>query len=344
MIYNLQALRFFAAIMVVALHILTFGSSKYGLDAVALTSQLHGLAAGVDVFFVISGFIMVYIGSGNTSTSTSRFLVKRFKRIYPIYWFISLLVLPIFIFFPEMVNAGACEPTSIWKSFLLFPQAGVPLLMVAWTLEFEVFFYVIFSAFLAFKPITQVSIISSIFSISVFSGMFWGLNEGRGAFIDLIVSPLLFEFVVGMWIAILYRFARSWMHAMSTRLIISGLWALSLIVLILVPEGALPRVVHYGAFAALTVFLVLAAPDFVSPTLRKLSHDLADASYPLYLVHVLVISAVGRILTHFDLLPYSSFLFVFFSLFLSVSVSVVLSDPLRPIRWLKSRSPFIQAS
>ena len=70
--------------------------------------------------------------------------MRRLKRIYPIYWVVSLLVLAVFLVRPEFVNSHSAHPPDVLASFLLLPQAGLPLLAVGWTLTYEMYFYILF--------------------------------------------------------------------------------------------------------------------------------------------------------------------------------------------------------
>jgi peptidoglycan/LPS O-acetylase OafA/YrhL len=98
MITNIQLLRGVAALMVVVFH-LVVKMQPFGFDG----SQVSFLQGGVDIFFVISGFIMVHI-SHERERSGGQFMADRIIRIVPIYWLLTLLA----------YFSGADKTPSVW--------------------------------------------------------------------------------------------------------------------------------------------------------------------------------------------------------------------------------------
>ena len=96
--------------------------------------------AGVDLYFALSGFIitMMCLGRFQRRGEATRFLKRRFLRIYPTYWVWCAAVLAVFVVQPNVVNSGH-GPPDVLRSILLLPQRNLPLLLVAWTLVYEVF-------------------------------------------------------------------------------------------------------------------------------------------------------------------------------------------------------------
>ncbi len=141
---GLQVLRAVAALLVVGYHLSLRGHEL--LDRRLADGSLNFGAAGVDAFFVLSGFIIYSVHRrdiGRPSQGRS-YLLKRVIRIYPIYWIVTLVALPIYL-----AGYGVATKRSlavIVKSFLLIPQnPGVfPVINVGWTLSYEVFFYAMF--------------------------------------------------------------------------------------------------------------------------------------------------------------------------------------------------------
>ena len=159
---TLPATRGVAANLVVFSH-LFFVQAKYTTAGVLPAFALYGLA-GVDMFFVLSGFIMVAVAGRNIGPI--RFLWRRAARIYPTYWLVSLAVLALAIVAPALVDSSVIAPISLWRSFLLVPGETVPLLAVGWTLVHEMYFYLVFAIFLALRlPISPALSDGAFFSL-----------------------------------------------------------------------------------------------------------------------------------------------------------------------------------
>ena len=116
-IFNLQALRGIAVLLVIAYH-LTKIEGKYGHGEGILPSFLTIGMSGVDLFFVISGFVMVTVTRGwfQQKGKPVRFLYHRITRIYPVYWFYSLIVLAIYLVMPELVNSSQAGNIDLFSS------------------------------------------------------------------------------------------------------------------------------------------------------------------------------------------------------------------------------------
>lgn len=97
---------------------------------------LRGIArlgfAGVDVFFVISGFVMTTIRY-NSVSNAGMFLYRRVARILPLYWLFTTVIVAILFVLPHAIDASY-SGKSVMSSYLLWPQADLPLLQVGWTL------------------------------------------------------------------------------------------------------------------------------------------------------------------------------------------------------------------
>ena len=298
---RLQAARGVAANLVVLSHLFAV-EGKYTHGGVLPSFTFYGVA-GVDLFFVLSGFIMVAVAG--RGVGSWEFLWRRAARIYPTYWLITLLVLAVTMVAPELVNSSINEPISIWRSFLLFPANTPPLLAVGWTLVYEMYFYLVFAIFLALR-------------IPVLCGLVaWGLVlfTVRTAIPDevaaspvqsLVTNPMTAEFMMGAVIGLL------WLNRRTPGAVIVGAIgavALAFSLIFLAPAlslGVSPyletlRVLIFGIPSALVIYGLAASEHrLVSARLQKLLIALGDWSYATYLVHVLVISAIGRVLALLD--------------------------------------------
>ena len=143
-IYSIQYLRGIAALMVVLLHVrVQLGRMGYG------GYWPEFLMAGVDIFFVISGFIM-WVTTFDGSTTPWQFLFRRFVRIIPVYWLLTTTTVAVMLVAPSAVQSGRFDSIHVLSSYLFIPTVhpltGMmePVLIPGWTLNYEMFFYIIF--------------------------------------------------------------------------------------------------------------------------------------------------------------------------------------------------------
>ena len=153
-LFNIQYLRGVAALMVVLFHVLD-SSGRLG-EAVVLPAFPAG-EAGVDLFFVISGFI-IWHTSRDPGLTPGRFMTKRIKRVVPLYWFFTLAMAAIVIVAPSLLRTTVFEPMHVIASLAFVPylhptlHAYNPLVFVGWTLNYEMAFYVAFALLVPLTP------------------------------------------------------------------------------------------------------------------------------------------------------------------------------------------------
>jgi peptidoglycan/LPS O-acetylase OafA/YrhL len=255
--------------------------------------------SGVDLFFVISGFVMVTITRGwfQNTGAIRRFLYHRVTRIYPAYWFYSLLVLVVFLIKPEMFNSSRGGQVNIFASFLLLPQELLPLLAVGWTLIHEMYFYLVFALLLLF-PERWLLPILMIWGIGAM-GMGFALPLTSNPVVQVVTHPLTLEFIAGCVIAHIYflkRYGSSGWYFLVLALIwwLVGYGIHAVQGYGLEPTGWL-RVLLFGVPAALMVFALV---NMERATGQKPPYWLVfigNASFSIYLSHIIVMSALGRI-------------------------------------------------
>jgi len=148
-ILPIQYLRAFAAMSVVWLHAIE------QMPGAGATFDLHFGASGVDVFFVISGFIMLATTRGRDTTAAG-FLVRRLLRVAPLYWLATLAMLAGSLLAPAAFHTLRYSAATVVESLLFiphwslaFPGNAWPVLVPGWTLNYEMFFYVLFALSLA---------------------------------------------------------------------------------------------------------------------------------------------------------------------------------------------------
>ncbi len=201
---SVQALRGLAAMLVVIFHVTGIQKSEL------ISGPWERGYAGVDMFFVISGFILTYITHTYTRSlrTAGRFLYARATRVYPLWW-IFASILPIYFLItygsvaaPDQAIPASGEWTYLTKSLLLWPQSTEPVLNVGWTLIHEVFFYLVFSlALLLRRPALP-------FLLVVWAGLTlagsWLLRTGDPV-LDLATSQLTLEFIAGAFVGLSIR-------------------------------------------------------------------------------------------------------------------------------------------
>lgn len=194
-IVSIQYLRGIAALLVVWHH---------------ATNQITGMSeflpsdfgvSGVDLFFVISGFIMVVTTAGSSITPT-QFWSRRIARVVPIYWLLTLLMVCVALAAPGLFKTLRIEPLKLVQSLLFiphfsasFPAFAWPVLVPGWTLNFEMFFYAVFGASLIVPLRWRLWVVSIFFLGLAAIGMLLGPFESAVA--RTYTSPMLVEFVAG---------------------------------------------------------------------------------------------------------------------------------------------------
>lgn len=293
MLGNVQALRAVAALMVVVVHAYAVESTY--LPGRPWTTPYHILGTyGVDLFFVISGTVMVATTAGwfGEPGASRRFLARRATRIYPPYWIVSALVLVAFLIVPAATGMHRSAPPQILASFLALPQPGEPLLVVGWTLTYELIFYAIFALALRFDrrylPLVAGIWLAAVAAIGTFgpAGNPWVRVLGSSlnlefAFGMLIGAAVLRGAFVAPRIALLLGFAGAVAACVVTaysgqEFLAVGWWRPFAV-------GLPMALIVYGAIGVERAGLL--APRWLRAQ--------GDASYALYLWHVPVIGAIG---------------------------------------------------
>lgn len=185
---GLQAGRFFAAAAVLLFHIYLEPFSHHPFGR---TFDFGFL--GVDFFFVLSGFIILYIhwdDIGNKGRIKG-FALKRFIRIYPAYFVLMSLMTIILLVKPHIGLKIFHEPLYILQNFLLLPTENDPIIGLSWSLQHELFFYGLFAVFIV-SPKFGASLLSLWFVASALVGL-------RVPFpLSWLCDPRHLEFLMGM--------------------------------------------------------------------------------------------------------------------------------------------------
>ncbi len=301
-IVAIQVLRALAAATVVIGHAQADARVAADLAGLGFTpSALLPWGAGVDLFFVISGFIMVHASARFFAAPGGRraFLARRVARIAPLYWGMATLYLA------SSLAAGKALPDSgaILASYLFLPSDGFgdgvprPFYTLGWTLNYEMAFYGVFAAALAWQRERAVAVVVGALGLAVLLG---ALSRPSLAPLVFWSRPIVLEFALGMGLAL--ALARGWrLDALAGWLVAgAGLAALHLDGLDAgakavewITPNDLPRVLCWGVPTALLVAAAVLAPALPQGRAVRALAALGDASYALYLTHPFVIVA-GR--------------------------------------------------
>ena len=287
MIRNLQVLRGIAALMVVVFHV-TCGAGRLG-EGVHLSCFSLGFV-GVDLFFVLSGFIICVTTRDAASARPLDFLARRFLRVAPPYWLLTALVANAAVLMPGLSGATVFVPWHTFASFIFWPTPhpviGLfnPLLLVGWTLNYEMAFYALF-AFALFLPARwQVPAAALALILIALAGRAFQPGGAAGFYTD----PVIVEFALGLAIGGLHGTGLRLPRAACLALIAAGI----LLMLGAVQANRLPTA---GLPAALIVLGAVFAERAGGPWRLPAMGRLGDASYSIYLVH-LPIAPVTQIL------------------------------------------------
>ena len=249
-------------------------------------------APRVDIFFVISGFVMVVSsrrlvaqpGGGLT------FMRDRIVRIVPLYWLLTTLKLVLVFAFAGLALRSSLDIDYVLRSYLFLPMVDSaghfrPLLPVGWTLTYEFLFYVLFAVALALR-VDALRILIPAFA--VFAALALLRTESWPAW-TILFSTSVIEFLFGVVLARWVLQGWSLPPAVAASAIIAG-FALILIV----PEGSENlRTLSWGIPALAVVAGAVSLETRLAAVLPKWLLTLGDASYSIYLVHGFVLPAVG---------------------------------------------------
>lgn len=305
-IVSLQYLRALAAAMVLFEHT---GDKSEQVGNHILGFYHHGYT-GVDVFFVISGFIMSFIFAKSLqgAASLADFWRRRFVRIMPLYWVLSLVALGIFLASPGSVNSSGGD-TAVWKSFFLIPGEGERFLIAnGWTLSYEMLFYAVFS--LSFLATTKaLGFAAALLLVAVL-----GFAQSLGFFWP---SPIVVEFSYGIAAYLLYRqFGPLLWSPVLMALGAAGLIFQEALVQTL-PDA---RFLTAGLPAALLVYGAVSYEERLRRLPLRWLEKLGDSSYSMYLFHPFVLKAAGIVFAHAGLSRHGTWLEALFWLATAVAV------------------------
>ena len=289
---SVQVMRGLAAVMVLLLHATEVATERFGSPH----QNWWAGAAGVDIFFVISGYVMA-LSSGRLvgrRGGATKFFKRRLERIVPIYWITTTLKVALLLWLPALGLRGLGGRWHVAASYLFLPSwntfhAALPVVPVGWTLNFEMLYYALFALALALqmpplRMLTPVLIVLALVPLAVHARVYALLTW---------CDPILLEFLFGMMLE------RAWRRGWKLRPGVA--WAvlclgMSLLVLLPRQDGTLLRPFLWGLPAVAMLGAALSLEESVGRRAPRWMLLIGDASYSIYLTHGFVLPVVAMLL------------------------------------------------
>jgi exopolysaccharide production protein ExoZ len=314
--YNsIQLLRFLAALMVIICH-----STFYASERLIIGSDVYTQGSnGVSLFFVISGFVMI-ISSQKLLTASGgwkTFAAKRIIRIIPIYWIMTTFKLTIMLVSTALVYHSSLDFWVALKSYLFIPALNMdgeykPLYGVGWTLNFEMFFYLLFTVAIALR-IKPIPFLSTIFIVLAFLSYF---KTSQWPAVGFYADTVVLNFLYGMIVAQLVLKAKFMPISLAFVTLSIGILYMFLPIKGFLDISNYVNMLFIGLASGLVVYSAASLDKSYNIGFPRFLVFLGGASYSLYLIHPTVAPLIPTILSklHLKLLEISIILSVISSL------------------------------
>jgi exopolysaccharide production protein ExoZ len=331
---TVQLLRGLAALIVVFFH-LTLADERGGRPLIIGGFFRNGFA-GVDLFFVISGFVIMHTSHLYFSTPGyfGTYFRKRLIRVYPIYWVTVILIIGGIYLTEHIIRNPIDFLPKTWplyiSSFLLLP--GHPMINgVTWSLSFELYYYLIFGLLIISRKLWPV--VAGILVFSAIVLIYPALSASYTTLFTYFFSPYNLEFAAGVlawWL----------IHRFKISTFTYGILLIFSVVLLMIHDTILfeevsKRVIYYGtsSFFLLVAFTGIEINGWQNKTfLTRQLMKIGDASYLIYILHFPLLSLYGRLLNHLEknlIVQHSAaILFVCFITLVSIYLHVRIEAPL----------------
>ena len=304
---SIQLLRGVAALAVVFHHscLCFWKNGKNDSFLAHCTTVREFGACGVDIFFVISGFIMVAITANKPQSQRSpgTFLIHRFIRVAPLYWIYTTALLCLMLLpfaFATMRKSYTFD--YILRSYLFIPAPNYfgylhPALDQGWTLSYEMFFYLLFSLCLRLATKQAILIITAVF-VGLSSLHAFVPPSAHVAF--FFTDPIILEFCLGMFAGWVFTLP----FVLNTKWLFVALFASfgALTVSFVMHPAMDYRAFHWGlpAFGLVASLSLLDKAQAITKW-NKLLLSAGDSSYSIYLTHIFLLLLIGMLLKKFPL-------------------------------------------
>lgn len=308
---NIQALRGIAALFIVLEHV----------------RFLNCGAFAVDIFFCISGFMIMF----STHKDTKYFFAKRLIRILPLYYLVTLFTFLMLLLFPDMFAVTSPNIAFLIKSLLFIPfdiggGAIQPLVRIGWTVNCEVFFYLLFWVALRISHRFRGLICGILLAGVVLAAQ---LLPGFSVILSFYGNPVMLEFIIGI---LCYYGAMGLYRLRQTGKLPGGCLPLSFLAIAGIFLGFLitkpfintlgfRRPLVWGIPAALLVLAFFVSEFYVTffPALVKLG----DISFSLYLLHYYPVTILDRKFFDFGSCTAKALIGVAIALAVSVTLGLI---------------------
>lgn len=316
-ILSIQYLRALAALLVVVAHALL-----HPITYVDATYRRLG-SFGVLLFFVISGFIMVHT-TGKGTFAPVDFLRRRIERVVPLYWLVTIGVALLAVVAPAFLRNTTFSWAQLAGSLLFIPYARengeiVPLMKLGWTLNYEMFFYIVFAAASSLTAGRRVLVVTGLFVALAILG---AAVPFTAAIPKFYTEELLLTFCVGMGIGLLHLHGSALVRDPRMAPVWAAAAALFIALAFSMPPAQPlgPKTDALFTLASAALILLGLSMERRAPVSR-VGLVLGDASYAMYLTHMYLVA--GSIVIVRKLAgPTASWLEVVFSIALSVAISI----------------------
>lgn len=293
--YGIQYLRGFAASLVILYHSMV-------MVAVAPFFANPIGEFGVDIFFVISGFVM-WVTTEGKNKSVAEFWLSRILRVAPLYWLFTFVLVVAALLVPSLFfNSRGVDPVFLLKSLFFIPALNpdvgdiTPVYTIGWTLTYEMFFYAVFGLSLALRSLKlRLLFIATVIGVLAVVG---AAIAPEGPLAKTYTNPIITEFLLGVLLGVTRQ---RWVNIgwLPTSLLVGA----SSVALLLAEVSPFHRSVVYGIPAFFLVAGFISLEKYVRSNLNKIALLFGEASYSLYLSHpisqrvwyVVFVAAFGQI-------------------------------------------------
>ncbi|MFD2611107.1 acyltransferase family protein [Paenibacillus gansuensis] len=288
----IQASRALVPLLVIAFHVAIVMRDYFDYNFLHAASLEK--SGGVDYFFVLSGFMIffIYYKHIGAKEKFKSYLISRMIRIYPVYWVLTLSLIPVYFLMPAFGGGHETQPGVIIRSLLLLPQENAPILTVAWSLTLTLLYYLAFSL-MFILPRFALWALYSIWAALIIFGVTGFLTFDENMYLETLFHPLLLESLGGSVCAFIVLKTRPAMGLAPVILGVGGYvfaWVNGVYEWIDVPASLL-----YGVSS----MLLIAGLGFIDTSRQinvgKVLNYIGNASFSIYLTNFITISLCAKL-------------------------------------------------